>query len=265
MTWSFLFSFGWACGCLLLALAWCAPAHADLWMHVDAKGAIYFSAEPLGTPGQFLVKGASLQRLAQIKDATTRLKEINSHAPLPKGMARLEKSQRYHAVRPHLQDAARKYAVDYGLLKAVAAAESSFNPAAVSHAGAVGLMQLMPATARQYGVQAEGLTDPRANIEAGARHLDYLLRKFEGQPELAIAAYNAGEGAVRRAGNRVPDYRETQGYVQKVLRLYGAYRPQEEQPVSPAISAAALGAPSWLRVELPAAAQNMPADGAPNS
>ena len=133
------------------------------------------------------------------------------------------------------------------------AAESSFNPGAVSHAGAVGLMQLMPATARQYGVQADGLADPRTNIEAGARHLNYLLQKFEGRPALAIAAYNAGEGAVRRAGNRVPDYRETQGYVQKVMHLYGAFRPQAPGQVSPAIAAAELGAPSWLRVALPAA------------
>lgn len=236
-----------------LALAWSAQARADLWMHVDTAGAIYFSAEPLGTPGQFLVKGASMERLAQIKDATTRLKEINRHAPLPQGMARLETSPRYHAVQPHLRDAARKYALDYGLLKAVAAAESSFNPGAVSHAGAVGLMQLMPATARQYGVQADGLADPRTNIEAGARHLNYLLQKFEGRPALAIAAYNAGEGAVRRAGNRVPDYRETQGYVQKVMHLYGAFRPQAPGQVSPAIAAAELGAPSWLRVALPAA------------
>ena len=194
-----------------LALAWSVQARADLWMHVDAAGAIYFSAEPLGTPGQFLVKGASMERLAQIKDATTRLKEINRHAPLPQGMARLETSPRYHAVQPHLRDAARKYALDYGLLKAVAAAE------------------------------------------AGARHLNYLLQKFEGRPALAIAAYNAGEGAVRRAGNRVPDYRETQGYVQKVMHLYGAFRPQAPGQVSPAIAAAELGAPSWLRVALPAA------------
>ena len=146
---------------VLAVLAVCPQARADLWMHVDAKGAIYFSAEPMGTPDQFLVKGASMERLAQIKDASTRLKEINSHVPLPQGMARLEKSSRYHAVQPHLQDAARKYALDYGLLKAVAATESSFNPSAVSHAGAVGLMQLMPATARQYGVHGEGLMNPR--------------------------------------------------------------------------------------------------------
>ena len=107
-----------------LALAWSAQARADLWMHVDAAGAIYFSAEPLGTPGQFLVKGASMERLAQIKDATTRLKEINRHAPLPQGMARLETSPRYHAVQPHLRDAARKYALDYGLLKAVVDADT---------------------------------------------------------------------------------------------------------------------------------------------
>ena len=88
-------------------------------------------------------------------------------------------------------------------------------------------MQLMPATAQRFGVEAQGdqslqqrLTDPRTNLQAGARYLAWLLRTFGGQVELALAAYNAGEGAVQRAGGRVPDYPETQQYVQKVTRLH---------------------------------------------
>jgi hypothetical protein len=80
----------------------------------------------------------------------------------------------------------------------------------------------------------EKLTDPRINIDAGARHLAYLLKRFKGELTLAVAAYNAGEGAVQRAGNRVPDFRETQGYVKTVLGLYGVFK-----PVPQAVAAAA--------------------------
>ncbi len=80
----------------------------------------------------------------------------------------------------------------------------------------------------------EKLTDPRTNIEAGARHLAYLLKLFKGQLDLAVAAYNAGEGAVQRAGNKVPNFRETQGYVKNVLGLYGLFKPSAgtAQPVA---------------------------------
>lgn len=244
-----------------------APAivRADLWMHVDTQGAIYFSAQSMGVPGQFHVKGASMEQLAQVQDASARLRQLNSQAPLPPGMDRISQTARYQAVQSHMQDVARRYAVDYNLLKAVAAAESSFYSGAVSPVGAVGLMQVMPATARQYGVHAaDSLAEPRTNIEVGARHLRYLLQRFDGQPALAIAAYNAGEGAVRRAGNRVPAYRETVGYVQKVMSLYGAWRPAPESfsaSVS-ALSAHAPGAPDWLRLAPPAAPRPAPVQDA---
>ena len=107
-------------------------------------------------------------------------------------------------------------------------------------------MQLMPPTARQYGVVAdkpgrkdgkgralparsveEKLTDPQINIHAGARYLAYLIDLFKGELELAVAAYNAGEGAVRRAGNKIPRYKETQGYVKTVMGLYNAFKPEQ--------------------------------------
>ncbi|RRD57036.1 lytic transglycosylase domain-containing protein [Comamonadaceae bacterium OH2545_COT-014] len=230
------------------------PVRADLWAHLDSQGAIHFAAEPLGARGQMRFPGASLERLARFKDATARLKEVNQRLPLPPGFAALEQSSRYHAVQEHLHAAAREHALDYRLLKAVAAAESSFNPAAVSRRGAVGLMQLMPATARQYGVAPERLADPRANIDAGARHLKYLMQRFQGRLALAVAAYNAGEGAVRRAGNQVPGYPETQGYVQTVMQLYGGFRPHPASAARPLFNAAARPAPpTRLRVTLPPA------------
>lgn len=144
-----------------------------------------------------------------------------------------------------MQAAAKAHAVDYELLKAVIAAESGFDSAAVSPKGAIGLMQLLPTTAEQYGVVADRqnrrdgkgkllpartveqkLTDPQTNIQAGARYLAYLIKLFKGELSLALAAYNAGEGAVQRAGNRIPNYKETQGYVKTVMGLYELFKPE---------------------------------------
>ena len=166
---------------------------------------------------------------------------------MPKRFAKLDSSTGYKSVQKHLQAAAKTHKVDYELLKAVIAAESGFDPQAVSPKGAVGLMQLMPPTAEQYGVLAdkegrkdrkgkllparsveEKLTDPQTNINAGARYLAYLIKLFKGEMELAVAAYNAGEGAVQRAGNKIPKFKETQGYVKTVMGLYGVFKPEDK-------------------------------------
>ncbi|MGQ9556452.1 MAG: lytic transglycosylase domain-containing protein [Desulfurispora sp.] len=118
------------------------------------------------------------------------------------------------------QEAAARYDLDPALLKAVARAESSFDPQAVSPAGAAGLMQLMPATARALGVT--DVFDPRQNILAGARYLRQLLDRFAGDLPLALAAYNAGPGAVERHGG-IPPYRETRQYVSRVLKFCQLY------------------------------------------
>lgn len=114
---------------------------------------------------------------------------------------------------------ARRYDVEPALVKAVIHAESRFDPKARSHRGAVGLMQLMPRTARMYGVRH--LTDPRENIRAGVQHLKKLLRRHH-DLEHAIAAYNAGSPTVKRYGG-IPPYRETRTYVTRVLRYRGMY------------------------------------------
>ena len=113
-----------------------------------------------------------------------------------------------------IQTASARHDVDARLVKAVIQVESSFQPRARSPKGAMGLMQLMPATARRY--QARNVFDPRVNIETGTRHLRALLREFE--LPLALAAYNAGEAAVRRFGG-IPPYSETQAYVARILDL----------------------------------------------
>jgi soluble lytic murein transglycosylase-like protein len=117
-----------------------------------------------------------------------------------------------------VETASRTYGVDGALVHAVIWAESSYNPRAVSPAGASGLMQLMPETAKRYGVI--DVFDPKQNIHAGVKHLRDLLAQFEGDVELAIAAYNAGPYAVIRAGNRIPPHLETAAYVPKVIDYY---------------------------------------------
>jgi hypothetical protein len=118
--------------------------------------------------------------------------------------------------------AARSHGVEPALVQAVITAESGFNPNALSRKGASGLMQLMPDTARRYGVQ--NIFDPVENIHGGVRYLRDLLGMFNGDMRLALAGYNAGENAVIRAGNRVPPYAETQNYVPKVIDLYHRFR-----------------------------------------
>lgn len=122
----------------------------------------------------------------------------------------------------HIRQASRATKVPAALIRAVITAESSFNPYALSSTGAVGLMQLMPETAARYGVKNR--MDPSQNILGGARYLRDLMQMFNNNMHLAIAAYNAGEGAVMRHGRKIPPYPETVAYVPKVLKYYKRYR-----------------------------------------
>jgi soluble lytic murein transglycosylase-like protein len=122
---------------------------------------------------------------------------------------------RYSEMIDEIAHEARLYPA---LLHAVVKAESAYDPNAVSPAGAVGLMQLMPLTARRYGVKDR--RDPRSNLEGGAKYLRKLLTKYNNDIKLALAAYNAGHKAVQKYGNRIPPYPETQNYVKKVIAYY---------------------------------------------
>lgn len=208
-------------------------AQADVWGYIDAHGVAHFAAERVDERYELFFKGeqgfATRLGVAPLSATPRALTVPTSPHKL---LAFFDVSPNYKLVKHHLRDASRIHGVDYDLLKAVIATESGFDTLAVSPKGAVGLMQIMPPTAQRYGVQADRrssvaqkLTDPKTNIRTGTRYLRDLISLFSGQLELALAAYNAGEGAVRKAGNRVPNIKETQDYVKTVMQLYAVLKP----------------------------------------
>lgn len=176
-------------------------------------------------------------------------------------LALFEWSSRYHAVHHHLHEAADTHDIDIALLQALVATESRFHAGAVSPQGAVGLMQLMPATARLLGLKGEPrsslqrkLIDPGVNIQMGSRYLRYLINLFPGQIELALAAYNAGEGTVKRAGNRLGNLKQhTRHYVKTVMGLYGQLKlsPAAQAPYAAASESHGHGAPAVPFISTP--------------
>ena len=201
-----------------------APVMADVWGFVDAAGVAHFAAEPVDARYELFFKGGP----ALVDGAAVPVPLAPPTVPNARSRKLLtffEISSSYKSVRHLMRDAAQAHGIEFELLQALIATESGFDPLAVSPRGAVGLMQVLPATAERYGAVASQLTDPRTNIRTGTRHLRVLKDLFPGRLDLALAAYNAGDGAVRRAGNRVPDYPETQNYVTTVMALYTELKP----------------------------------------
>jgi hypothetical protein len=214
---------------VLLALGLVSVAQAEVWGFVDEKGVAHFAPEKMDERYELFFRGGTSFDTAE-SVGTPRAVAVPTAAS--KLIAFFEVSPSYKQVKHHMREASKTHEVDYELLQAVIATESGFDPQAVSPKGAIGLMQVMPATAERYGVTgdrklplARKLADPRTNIRTGTRYLRDLINMFPGQLDLAIAAYNAGEGAVLRAGNKVPNYRETQNYVKTVMQLYAMLKP----------------------------------------
>jgi soluble lytic murein transglycosylase-like protein len=199
---------------MLLAAGTAGVAQADIYSFVDSAGVTHFTNVPVDGRYRLLL--------------VTPPEEKGAAQPGEQGAAQpekwLAKSAQFDAF---IDQAARSHAVRPELVRAVIVVESAFNPNAVSNRGALGLMQLRPATARRYGV-ANAL-DPQQNIRAGVHYLRDLLTRYGNNLELTLAAYNAGEDAVERYGHSIPPFAETQHYVPTVLRIYRSLLSQERQ------------------------------------
>ena len=220
-------------------------AHADVWSFVDERGVAHFASHPLDPRYQLFFREAAVSSTSSEPAIAIAPKTAMPQARGPvsastaKIIAYIEAAPGYKAVQQHVRDAADTHKVDYALLQALIATESGFDARAVSPKGAVGLMQLMPATAGRYGVASDRIStvqkklyDPKTNINAGTRYLRDLLDMFPGRTDLALAAYNAGEAAVQRAGNKIPNYKETQNYVKTVTQIYAGLSPQAAKPAT---------------------------------
>ena len=194
-----------------------APASADIWGFVDDDGRGHFSDHQVDSRYKLYAKtkpaeAPAAQTVSSAVADTAAERTILPFRPTKAG-------QRYADM---IAKVAREQKIEPALLHAVITVESAYNPRAKSPKGATGLMQVMPATGKRYGVT--DLLNPLDNIRAGARYLRDLLAMFDNNLRLVIAAYNAGEGAVMRSGNAIPNYPETKAYVPRVLKHYESYR-----------------------------------------
>jgi soluble lytic murein transglycosylase-like protein len=201
---------------IFLAALTCASAGAnagDIFIRQDAGQSVVLSNVPE-------TDGFSVLVVAPPDPVVSLLKALAAPltAPAVVSGSLMDRARRYV---PWVDEAARDAKVDARLLHAVIAAESAYNPRALSSKGAVGMMQLLPGTARRYGVADS--QDARQNIGGGARYLADLLRLFHNDTQLALAAYNAGENAVLRHGGKVPPYAETEAYVPRVMAFYSRF------------------------------------------
>lgn len=186
----------------LFAIGAAAPVQAEVYWFTDENGVTHFSNVP-----------TDARYVPFIRDGRgkTARKPATSIAPHLKA--------RYASM---IDSIAHIYSLESELIHAVVSVESAYDASAISEKGAAGLMQLMPATARRYGVIDR--FDPVQNLHGGAKYLSDLLRMFNGDVSLSLAAYNAGERNVIRHGNRIPPFSETRNYVPRVLDLYRKYQ-----------------------------------------
>ena len=200
----------------VLCLAASAPAQADLYGYVDDQGQVRLANEKLDERYQLFVKGETRTEFK----LSSELKYLPATSNLQEHIIfkRIQKTPNVQKFDSLVKTEAEKQQLDPALVKAVIAVESAYDPEAVSPKGAVGLMQLIPGTALRYGVRK--INDPKENVSGGTRYLRDLLVMFNGNLPLALAGYNAGEGAVQRYKNTIPPFPETQAYVKLVMQFH---------------------------------------------
>lgn len=224
---------------MLLGLAG-QSAHADIYGYFDADGNAHFATEALDARYRLMMQGdGDFDSSAIGRDVPAAGLKAGAglrNNPVLRYLAGHPDRRKYENL---IERAAAEFDLEPALLNAIMAAESGFNPNAVSPKGAIGLMQILPATAERYGLQADKkrsiakkLTDPAINIRLAARYLSDLEELFPQRPELVVASYNAGEGAVQKYRNKIPPYPETRNYVQLVSQFYQLYAPgaRPQQP-----------------------------------
>jgi soluble lytic murein transglycosylase-like protein len=194
---------------LMLCMTWAAtPAAAQVFASLDRHGQLQVSVAPLA--------GAKAFDPHRPFVASTLRSPPAAPPARPRQPAAMPRAASQWI--PLINQVAAEHAMDARLLHAIVTVESAYDPQARSPAGALGLMQVIPATGSRFG--ARDLFDPLQNLRAGTAYLVWLKRRFGGDLTLMLAAYNAGEGAVQRHGNRVPPFAETQHYVKRVTALY---------------------------------------------
>ena len=191
---------------LILTAGLVTPAGADIYKYVDKYGRVTLTDKP---------KSDKYKRLVKTWKGWQEAKSQIALRDMKKNKRKYTSTINWFADHYHLPKS---------LIHAVVTAESAYDPNAISKAGAVGLMQLMPETARRYGVKNR--RNPSDNLSGGTRYLRDLLIMFNNDLALALAAFNAGEGAVKDNGNRIPPYEETREYVRKVISYYRKYQTQ---------------------------------------
>ena len=254
-----LVALGLAAAALIAGLVFTKAARADIWGYVDDAGRSHLASERVDDRYTLFFKGgvrvdqsgapvsatpinatavnvtAGEGKVADAKagdsilvDAKLAAAEPVTPKVLPRSVAHFE---------PLINQYAKMHNIDPALVKAVIAAESAFQPGVVSAKGALGLMQIIPGTGQRYGVTGDRkqsvqqkLFDPATNLKVGTRYLRDLLGMFAQNIDLALAAYNAGEGNVMKYNNKVPPFAETREYVKRVQKLYVDYKPAPAAP-----------------------------------
>ncbi|HKU86682.1 MAG TPA: lytic transglycosylase domain-containing protein [Casimicrobiaceae bacterium] len=219
----------------IAALLAAGAAHADLWAYVDPQGRSHFADHQVDARYKLFFKGETTLDVRNRANAErAKAQAALAGTPLYRNLTDDKLVRRYATL---IDRYARANRLDAALVTAIVAVESGFDAHAVSPKGAVGLMQILPATAERYGLVedarrtvADRLHDPATNLRIGTRYFADLLARFDGDLSLALAAYNAGEGSVAAYDNSVPPFGETRDFVRLVQQAYVLVRPPPDAP-----------------------------------